>query len=166
LEENTDSQRVLDVVRGVATRVTASHGYDLVDAELKRGPDGHVLRLFVDKVGGIGLDELQAVSEEVSAILDVEDPIERAYTLECSSPGLDRPFSAESDWRRAVGRLVKVSVDQAVDGRVEWTGRLQSLDEGVALLVLDKAKKGHTEVRIPLAQVTRARLEVDWKKRD
>ena len=65
-----------------------------------------------------------------------------------------------------MGRLVKVSVDQAVDGRVEWTGRLQSLDAGMALLVLDKAKKGHTEVRIPVSAVTRARLEVDWKKRD
>ncbi len=63
-----------------------------MDVEVKRERGGHFVRLYVDKEGGIGLDELQAVSEEVSAILDAEDPIDTTYTLEVSSPGLDRPL--------------------------------------------------------------------------
>ena len=83
---------MLDQVRAVAERVTGGLGYELTDIEAKRGKDGYVVRLFVDKEGGIGLDDLQAVSNEVSAILDVEDPVPTSYHLEVSSPGLDRPL--------------------------------------------------------------------------
>ena len=82
----------MERVRSVARRVTDDRGFELVDLELKRAPGGQLLRLYVDKPGGIGLDDLQSVSEEVSAILDAEDPIEGHYTLEVSSPGLDRPL--------------------------------------------------------------------------
>ena len=74
--------------------MTAGRGFELVDVEVKREPGGHRVRLFVDKEGGIGLDDLQSVSEEVSAILDAEDPVDTSYTLEVSSPGLDRPASS------------------------------------------------------------------------
>ncbi len=93
----------------IARRVAESHGFELVDVEVKRGRGGQLVRLFVDKQGGIGLDELQTVSDEVSAILDAEDPIDSTYTLEVSSPGLDRPLRSEADYRRFVGKLAKVS---------------------------------------------------------
>ena len=91
-------------MRSVAPRVTADRGFELVDVEMKRATGGQLVRLFVDKPGGIGLDELQSVSEEVSAILDAEDPIDGPYTLEVSSPGLDRPLKTEADYRRFVGQ--------------------------------------------------------------
>ena len=119
------------------------------------------MRLYVDKEGGIGLDELQSVSEEVSAILDAEDPIDSTYTLEVSSPGLDRPLRTEVEYRRFVGRLVKISSYEPVDGRRHWTGRLQSVDGGVVTVTLEK-EKGAT-AHIPLAKISHGRLEVEFK---
>ena len=145
----------------MAERVTAARGFELVDVEAKRDRDGFVVRLYIDREGGIGLDDLQSVSEEVSAILDAEDPIESTYTLEVSSPGLDRPLKNEADYRRFVGRLVKVSSYEPVEGRRHWTGRLQSVDDGTLVLVLEKEKGA--VARVPLAKVSHGRLEVEFK---
>jgi len=149
------------VVKAVAQRVTDGRGFELVDVEVKRSRDGHMVRLFVDKEGGIGLDELQSVSEEVSAILDAEDPIESAYTLEVSSPGLDRPLRNEAEYRRFVGRLVKLASYEPVDGRRHWLGRLQAVEDGVLVVSLEKEKGA--VVRVPLAKVSHGRLEVEFK---
>jgi ribosome maturation factor RimP len=145
----------------VAQRVTDGRGFELVDVEVKRGRDGSVVRLFVDKEGGIGLDELQSVSEEVSAILDAEDPIESTYILEVSSPGLDRPLRNEADYRRFVGRLVKLASYEPVDGRRHWLGRLQAVEDGALVVSLEKEKGAI--VRVPLAKVSHGRLEVEFK---
>ena len=149
------------MVRAVAQRVTDGRGFELVDVEVKRGRDGHVVRLFVDKEGGIGLDELQSVSEEVSAILDAEDPIDSAYTLEVSSPGLDRPLRNEAEYRRFIGRLVKLASYEPVDGRRHWLGRLQSVEDGVLVVSLEKEKGA--VARVPLAKLSHGRLEVEFK---
>ena len=149
------------MVKAVAQRVTDGRGFELVDVEVKRSRDGHMVRLFVDKEGGIGLDELQSVSEEVSAILDAEDPIESAYTLEVSSPGLDRPLRNEAEYRRFVGRLVKLASYEPVDGRRHWLGRLQAVEDGVLVVSLEKEKGA--VVRVPLAKVSHGRLEVEFK---
>jgi ribosome maturation factor RimP len=149
------------VVRAVAQRVVGSRGFELVDVEVKRGRGEHVVRLFVDKEGGIGLAELQSVSEEVSAILDAEDPIESTYTLEVSSPGLDRALRSEAEYRRFVGRLVKLASYEPIDGRRHWTGRLQSVDDGVLVVVMEKEKGA--VARVPLAKVSHGRLEVEFK---
>ena len=150
------------MVRAVAQRVVDGRGFELVDVEVKRGRGESVVRLFVDKEGGIGLAELQSVSEEVSAILDAEDPIESTYTLEVSSPGLDRALKNEADYRRFVGRLVKVSSYEPVEGRRHWTGRLQSVDDGGVLVVVLEKEKGAV-ARVPLAKVSHGRLEVEFK---
>lgn len=153
--------RGIEVVREIAGRVTASRGFELVDVEIKRQHGGHLVRLFVDKPGGIGLDELQSVSEEVSAILDVEDPIDSAYTLEVSSPGLDRPLKGAADYRRFVGRLAKLSSYELVDGRRHWTGRLVGVDETAVRLCLES--EGRREVEVPLDKIAHGRLEVEFK---
>jgi ribosome maturation factor RimP len=149
-------------VRSAGLRVANDRGLELVDVEVKRGKGGVVVRLFVDQPGGgIGLDALQSVSEEVSAILDAEDPIEGHYTLEVSSPGLDRPLRGEADYRRYAGRLAKVSSYEPVEGRRHWTGRIVSCEDGV--LTLDLAKgEGEGEARIPLAKISHGRLEVEF----
>ena len=149
------------MVRAVAQRVVDTRGFELVDVEVKRGRGDHIVRLFVDKEGGIGLDELQSVSEEVSAILDAEDPIESTYTLEVSSPGLDRALRTEAEYRRFVGRLVKLSSYEPIDGRRHWLGRLSGVDGGVLAVVLEK-EKGKL-VHVPLAKVSHGRLEVEFK---
>ncbi len=151
----------MERVRSVAQRVTEGRGLELVDVELKRAPGGALLRVYVDREGGIGLDDLQSVSEEVSAILDAEDPIEGHYTLEVSSPGLDRPLRGEADYRRFVGRLAKLSSYEPVDGRRHWTGRIASCDGGIVTLELEKEK---TSAHVPLAKVSHGRLEVEFPK--
>jgi ribosome maturation factor RimP len=148
-----------ETVRAVAERVTASRGFELVDLELKRRPGGELVRVYVDKPGGIALDDLQSVSEEVSAILDAEDPLQTSYTLEVSSPGLDRPLKAENDYQRFAGRLAKLSSYEPVDGRRHWTGRILAADGGVVSLRLEK--EGSVVVRIPFEKIAHGRLEVE-----
>ena len=153
---------MIESVQAVAERVTAARGFELVDVEAKRDRDGFVVRLYIDREGGIGLDDLQSVSEEVSAILDAEDPIERAYTLEVSSPGLDRPLKTEADYRRFAGRLARVSSYETVEGRRHWTGRLVGVEDGHVTINL--TKEGEAECRIPLAKIAHARLEVEFPR--
>jgi ribosome maturation factor RimP len=154
----TRQEGTLERVRSVALRVAEGCGFELVDVELKRAGGGAVLRLFVDKPGGIGLSDLQSVSEEVSAILDAEDPIEGTYTLEVSSPGLDRPLKGEADYRRSVGKLAKVSSYETVDGRRHWTGRIVSCEDGVVALDLEKET---VTAKVPLGKISHGRLEVE-----
>lgn len=148
-----------ETVRAVAERVTGGRGLELVDVEVKRRPGGELVRLYVDKPGGIGLDDLQSVSEEVSAILDAEDPLQSSYTLEVSSPGLDRPLKAEADYRRFAGRLAKVSSYEPLDGRRHWTGRILAAEGGVVSLRLENEKS--VVVSIPFEKIAHGRLEVE-----
>jgi ribosome maturation factor RimP len=141
--------------------VTADRGFELVDVETKRAAGNQLVRLYVDKPGGIGLDDLQSVSEEISAILDGEDLIEGSYTLEVSSPGLDRPLRTEDDYRRFVGRLARLSSYEPVDGRRQWTGRIVGCEGGTVALELEK---GQGEARVPLVKVSHGRLEVEFPK--
>jgi ribosome maturation factor RimP len=162
LEERGLTERGLkETLRDVAERVTSSRGFELVDLEVKRAAGGQFVRLFVDKPGGIRLDDLQSVSEEVSAILDVEDPIDSPYTLEVSSPGLDRPLKSEADYRRFQGRLARLSSYEPIDGRRHWTGRIASVEGGAVTLALEK--EGGAVARIPLDKIAHGRLEVEFK---
>jgi ribosome maturation factor RimP len=133
-----------------------------VDVELKKAPGTKAVVLVIDKDGGIGLDDLQSVSDEVSAILDVEDPLPFPYTLEVSSPGLDRPLRNEADYRKFVGKLAKVSSYETVDGRRHWTGRIESVEEGKVALRLEK--EGDAVARIPLDKIAHGRLEVEFPR--
>jgi len=149
-----------EAIRSVAERVAVGRGFELVDVELKRQPGGMLVRLYVDKPGGIGLDDLKSVSEEVGSILDVEDPVASTYTLEVSSPGLDRPLKTEADYRRFVGSLAKLSSYETVDGRRHWTGRLKACENGVVEIVLEK--EGGAACRVPFAKLSHGRLEVEF----
>jgi ribosome maturation factor RimP len=148
-----------ETVKAIAERVTGGRGFELVDVELKRRPGGELVRLFVDKPGGIGLDDLQSVSEEVSAILDAEDPLDTSYTLEVSSPGLDRPLKSEDDYRRFSGRLAKLSSYEPIDGRRHWTGRIVAAEGGLVSVKLER--EGSVVVQIPFAKIAHGRLEVE-----
>jgi ribosome maturation factor RimP len=149
-------------VEAVARRVTLGRGFELTDVLVKRDKNGYLVRIFVDKEGGIGLDELQTVSEEVSAILDAEDPVPSAYTLEVSSPGLDRPLKTEADYRRFVGKLVKLASYEPVDGRRHWLGRLSSFEDGIVTVNLEN--EGGAQARIPLSKLSHGRLEVEFPR--
>ena len=143
-------------------RVTADRGFELVDVEMKRAAGGQLVRLYVDKPGGIGLDDLQSVSEEVSAILDAEDPIEGHYTLEVSSPGLDRPLKTRGRLpalRGPAGEALELRAGRRAppldrpDRRLRGRGRDPRA-----------SRRRQSAARIPLAKISHGRLEVEFPK--
>lgn len=150
-------------VAELAEGLLASIGLELVELEYKREGHDMVLRLYVDKEGGVTLDDCAAVSRELSEILDVEDFIRDRYTLEVSSPGLNRPLKKATDYERYRGRLVKVRTyellpDDAGNQRKTFLGELLGLEEGRVRLQL---KEGQT-ASIPLEKVAKANLEFEF----
>ena len=155
----------LEQIRAIAERVAASRGLTVWDIQSRRETTGHVVRVFIDRPGpaatpedSVSIEDCEQVNREMSTILDVEDPLPFAYTLEVSSPGLDRPLRGEEDYRRFSGRLAKVVVKEAVDNQKAFEGRLRGLEAGAVLL---EAPNGRMH-RLPLALITRARLEVEF----
>jgi ribosome maturation factor RimP len=155
----------LDRVRAIAERVAASRGLEIWDVQNKREAQGQVVRVFIDRPGpaatpeeSVSIEDCAEVNREMSTILDVEDPLPFAYTLEVSSPGLDRPLRQPEDYRRFAGRLAKVVVSEAVDNQKAFEGRLRGLEDDA---VLFEAPNGRMH-RLPLRLITRARLEVEF----
>jgi len=148
---------------GLAESILASMGLELVEIEYRREQNGWVLRLFIDKQGGVTLDDCGTVSRELAEVLDVEDFIRERYNLEVSSPGLDRPLKKAADYERFAGRLVKVRTfellaDDAGNKRKTFLGELVGLEEGAVVLRL---KEG-PGARIPLDKVAKANLEFEF----
>ncbi|UNK16669.1 ribosome maturation factor RimP [Paenibacillus sp. N3/727] len=131
------------------------HGFELVDVEYVKEGSNWFLRVFVDKEGGIDIDDCGLVSEYLSQKLDENDPIPTAYFLEVSSPGAERPLKKKEDVVKSVGKDVFVTVYEAVDGMKEFEGKLESFDNEE--LVIKIGKKQHV---IPYAKVASARLAI------
>lgn len=160
-------------VRDAAERVARSYGLEIFDVQLRRESVGTVLRVIIDRPDpgtptspeddSIGIVDCQRVSQDLGALLDVEeDDLEvaalgQAYTLEVSSPGLDRPLRHEADYRRFKGRLAKIVSAAPINGQSAFAGRLGGVEDGVVLL--EEGRKIH---RVPLAQIKRGRLEVEF----
>jgi ribosome maturation factor RimP len=128
-------------------------GYELVELEYTAGRGSAVVRLFIDRPEGVGLADCERVSREVSALLDVEDPIPTAYRLEVSSPGLDRVLRTAAHFARFVGSRVFVELAAPRDGRRRYTGKLLSADEAGVALEVDGQR-----VPVSFAEMGKARL--------
>ena len=155
----------LDSIRAIAERVAASRGLEIWDIQSRREASGHVVRVFIDRPGpaatpeeSVSIEDCEQVNREMSTILDVEDPLPFAYTLEVSSPGLDRPLRNARDYERFSGRLAKVVVSEPVDNQKAFEGRLRGVDDQAVLL---ETPNGRTH-RLPLRLITRGRLEVEF----
>jgi ribosome maturation factor RimP len=155
----------LEHIRAIAERVAASRGLTIWDIQSRRETVGHVVRVFIDRPGpaatpedSVSIEDCEQVNREMSTILDVEDPLPFAYTLEVSSPGLDRPLRGEDDYRRFAGRMAKVVVSEAVDNQKAFEGRLRGVDGGEVML---EARNGRLH-RLPVRLITRGRLEVEF----
>jgi ribosome maturation factor RimP len=154
MEEDERQLQIEEVVQPVLL----DHGLTLVDLEFRpRRPRG-VLRLFVDKPGGVGIDDCQRVSREVGDVLDASALIEEAYDLEVSSPGLDRQLRKDREFRWAVGKRLQCWLA----GGEEVRGRLVGIDGGFLILEQDGA-----ETKLDRASITKAKLDADvpWEKR-
>lgn len=128
-------------------------GFELADLELKTGGRDGLLRIFIDKAEGIGIEDCEAVSRQVSAILDVEDPLPGNYTLEVSSPGLDRTLTKPDHFRRFMGQDVKVKLRFPLAGRRNFRGALAAADEDRIEVEVDGELHS-----LPLATIESARL--------
>ena len=161
-------------LRAAVARIAGSYGLELFDLQFRREPSGWVLRVVLDRVPtgqahepgvereeGVGIEDCQRVSQDLSALLDVEEEAfglpDVKYTLEVSSPGLDRPLRGEGDYRRFQGRLAKIVTVEPVEGQSSFAGRVAGLDDGRVLLT-----EGRRTHRIPLALIKRARLDVEF----
>ncbi|WP_310550360.1 ribosome maturation factor RimP [Paenibacillus glufosinatiresistens] len=131
------------------------NGFELVDVEYVKEGSNYFLRVFVDKEGGIDIDDCGVISEYLSAKLDENDPIEGAYFLEVSSPGAERPLKKADDVRKAVGKDVFVTTYEPIGGLKEFEGRLLSFENEE--LLISAGKKQHT---VPYAKVASARLAI------
>jgi len=130
-----------------------SLGYELVELDVPAPGGVGVLRIYIDRDEGIGLDDCERVSHRVSGVLDVEDPIPGQYVLEVSSPGLDRPLRIEEHFRRQVGRVVKIVLEPGRPGRRRYKGKIVAVDGG--LLEIEVDGEG---VTLPLSDIESARL--------
>ncbi len=128
-------------------------GYELVDLEYTSGRAHAVVRVFIDAAAGVGLEDCTQVSREISALLDVEDPIPNAYTLEVSSPGFDRVLRTQAHFGRFVGARVFVELKEPRAGRRRYTGKLLAVDEGGIALEVDRE-----QVALKFAEIGKARL--------
>ncbi|HZO21368.1 MAG TPA: ribosome maturation factor RimP [Steroidobacteraceae bacterium] len=133
----------------------AQLGYELVELEQTSGRSQALVRLFIDRPEGVGVDDCERVSREVAALLDVQDPIPTAYTLEVSSPGFDRVLRTAGHFERFVGSRVFVELKEPRAGRRRFTGLLQLVSAQGIELEVDRQK-----VEIPFAEIAKARLAV------
>jgi len=158
----------IDRLREAARRVIESHGLELFDLQLRRESIGWVLRVVIDRPGptdsggveeSVGIEDCQRVSQDLGTLLDVEDlvGVDRAYTFEVSSPGLDRPLRGEADYRRFEGRLAKIVTREPIDGQSSFAGRLAGVTDGVVAL-----REGRRTHHVPIGLISRARLEVEF----
>ena len=147
-----------DRLRRLIQDVAESQGYELVDVELKGSGKSSVLRVYIDKPAGISHRDCELVSEQVGTVLDVEDLIPFSYTLEVSSPGLDRKLVKESDYTRFEGKLARIQTRIPLNQQKVFRGRLQGLHDGKVRLEL----RNGDALDIPLDVIQEARLEIDW----
>lgn len=146
-------------VSEIIERVTTREGMEFVHAEMTSGKSP-ILRVYIDKPGGVTLDDCVAVSQRVSLILDVEDIIPHQYTLEVASPGLDRGLYKEADYERFAGLPAHVRIAEAINGQRNFHGRLIGLDrEGEVAAVIEEPDGALR--RLPLANIVKANVEIE-----
>jgi len=150
------SKEIIERVQSLVDPILSSVGMEMVEIQYRREARGWVLRLMIDKEGGVNLDDCALVSREVSRNLDVEDLISTPYTLEVSSPGLNRPLKTERDYLKYRDHLIRVKTFSPVENRREFKGKLLGISNNQLEIQIDQGV-----YQIPLANVARANLEID-----
>ncbi len=135
-------------------------GYELIEIEYHPNPNYGVLRLYIDKESGIEVEDCSAVSRQISAILDVEDPVPGKFNLEISSPGMDRPLRRLQDFQKFVGEVVKVKTGMPFEGQRNFKGRLNGVEDDLVIIECEDK-----EVRLPVTAIDKARLVPDFDKK-
>jgi ribosome maturation factor RimP len=151
---DSGSLTLLEKIKGTVEPVLESEGLELIDLEYRKEGRGWVLRIFMDKSGGVTLDDCAEMSRQLGDLVEVEELIPQAYTLEVSSPGLDRPLKTEKDFLRSIGKLIQLSTSLSVEGRTFFKGILMEYQASGDLRLADSKKIWE----IPASSVVKARL--------
>lgn len=146
-----------EIVKELALPITNKHQYELVDIEFKKEGSNWYLRLFVDKTGGITIEDCQLISEKLSEILDEADPIEQSYILEVSSPGLDRPLKTPEDFEKHKDYKVEIKLYAPINGKKKYIGKLIGLIDNQINLEINNER-----IEIPLNAASSVRLYVEF----
>ena len=146
-------------VQEIAERVGASEGIEIVEVQLLGGGGSRVLRIFIDKPRGVTHADCEFISQQVGTILDVEDVVPGSrYTLQVSSPGVERKLTKPREFERFIGQKVKVVLRQPLENQRHWVGALTSFTEGIITLEPSPGRS----VQFPLEQVEKANLKFEW----
>ena len=149
---------MIDKIREIIMPVLQEENAELVEIIYRREAGRQVLRLLVDRDGGIKLADCAKLNERIGQVLDERDIIQESYIIEVDSPGIDRPFKTKRDYERAIGRLVRVTLSERIQDKKEYIARLEEVsDMGVKI---DVKKKGIIE--IPFDKIARAREEIEF----
>jgi ribosome maturation factor RimP len=148
-----------DLLREKIEPLVEEEGLDIVEFKFSGTGSSSVLRIFVDKSGGVTVDQCASLSRKLGDFLDMEDLIPGRYTLEVSSPGLDRPLASGEDFKRKIGEKVKVFLKEKWDGKTELEGRIKDIQKQSLLLVESSGGEKQEEERIiPLEKVAKAKI--------
>jgi len=154
-----EKEEIIAKVNQIAERVGGSEGIEIVDVELLGAGRGRVLRLYIDRPKGVTHSDCEFISQQVGTILDVEDVIPGAsYTLEVSSPGLERKLSKARDFEKFVGHKARIELRDPVENQRRWEGKLAGISEGIVALEPSEGRIIH----FPLGQVKKANLKFEW----
>jgi ribosome maturation factor RimP len=146
-------------IEAIAQRVAASDGLEVVEVEVKGGGAARLIRISIDKPGGVTHGDCESVSQQIGTILDVEDVVPGGrYTLEISSPGVERRLLKPQDYQRFQGQKARITLRQPLDGRRNWEGTLAGFDQNQVALETGNG----TTLRFPLDQVDKAHLKFEW----
>ena len=151
----TAKTQLMEQIEQVAASVLSQHGAELVDATFVHEQGQWILRFFLDKPGGITLDDCAVISENLSRNLDATDIIKQSYALEVSSPGINRPLKREADYLRFIGEKVDVTLFAPLNGRRHFKGTIQSVNNGVVIVQVEPQQS----FALPLVDVAKARLD-------
>ncbi|HHU85684.1 MAG: ribosome maturation factor RimP [Pelotomaculaceae bacterium] len=151
-------KKITEIVEEIALPVVQEAGLELVDVDYVKEGGHWYLRIFIDKPGGVGIEDCRFISLKIDKLLDEKDPIPQAYSLEVSSPGIDRPLKKPADFNRYKGRKAIIKTYQPINGKKEFSGRLEGVQADS--VVLDTDESG--QLLIPMAQVALAQLDVEF----
>ena len=152
-------EAIASKIEEIARRVASPEGLELVEVEVKGGGAHRFVRISIDKPEGVTHGDCELVSQQVGTILDVEDVVPGGrYTLEVSSPGVERKLLKPADYQRFQGKKAKITLRDPLEGRRNWDGMLAGFEEGQVALEVGPGKT----IRFPLEQVHKAHLKFEW----
>ena len=153
-----NKREIIKLVREISKSITDENDYDLVDVEfVKEGPN-HFLRIYIDKAGGVTIDDCQIVSEALNSKLDEINPIDVSYYLEVSSPGLDRPLKTDKDLKRNLNKDVEIKLYKQLDNKKKYDGKLVDFNENEIIIENIKGDK----ILLPKEVVADVRLSINF----